>query len=78
MSGINKDASGNLTLKETLAGSGLVLTTEGNSQVLSVIPPNTTEFELLKRDVLTLKNTVEVLNRTISVQTQKINELQNK
>ena len=78
MSGINKDASGNLTLKDTLAGSGLVLTTEGNSQVLSVIPPNTTEFELLKRDVLTLKNTVEVLNRTISVQTQKINELQNK
>ena len=78
MSGINKDASGNLTLKDTLAGSGLVLTTEGNSQVLRVIPPNTTEFELLKLDVLTLKNTVEVLNRTISVQTQKINELQNK
>ena len=78
MSGINKDTSGNLTLKESLAGQGLELKTENGNQVLSVIPTSTVSLELLQQQIFELKSEVDALNRIINIQTQKIDALQNK
>jgi len=78
MSGINKDAGGNLTLKESLAGQGLELKTENGNQILSVIPTSTVSLELLQQQVHELKSAVDALNRIINIQTQKIDALQNK
>ena len=78
MSGINKDAGGNLTLKDTLAGQGLEMKTENGNQVLSVIPTSTVTVELLKQEIETLKSSVEILTRVVNLQTDKITALQNK
>ncbi len=78
MSGINKDAGGNLTLKDTLAGQGLEMKTENGNQVLSVIPTSTVTVELLKQEIETLKSSLEILTRVVNLQTDKITALQNK
>ena len=76
MSGIDKDAGGNLTLKESLAGQGLELKTENGNQILSVIPTSTVTYDFLKKEVAELRGVVEALNRVINIQTQKIEALQ--
>ena len=78
MSGINKDAGGNLTLKDTLAGQGLEMKIENGNQVLSVIPTSTVTVELLKQEIETLKSSLEILTRVVNLQTDKITALQNK
>tara|TARA_X000001036_G_scaffold300583_1_gene279650 strand:- start:984 stop:1226 length:243 start_codon:yes stop_codon:yes gene_type:complete len=74
--GIQQSTSGNITLKDTVAGNGLEMTNAGGNQVISI--KSTVSIEMLQKEIEQLKSSFAILQNVMNIHTEKITALQKK